>query len=772
MRLPPAIHVAAALFFCAVFAQSQAQTYQITELAPLGSSFYSRATAINNSGQVGGSSNYGAALWTNGVPTVVPGGFQVFAMNDAAHMAGQPYNDPAIHSAGGYFDGTTMVPIAPPAGWWLLYSVGINNGDAIVGQLGPAQFEGTTAFLWQKGSFTFLPALSGDVASFAVAVNDSNVAVGNSQTQTMMPVRWVGGVPQALGRFDPDTYNSATAINNAGVIVGQSGNVAFVWDETHGLQPLPLGGGAESYPIAIKSGGDILGMIDDNPVVWKSGAQGYTIVNIGDHLPALAEWSQLEFAGMNDSGEICGSGIHNGNYRGFVISSGTPTLETAYVDRDNPLNDWSTNRVMDTPQPVYAGDLNGDLIAWRIKNAPAGASFAWTAQQTAGLTHQTITGPHGTDQNQWALTDGELNWAPGTYHITCVITPPASAATTLATDQVLGWRTPEYVVVGQVRPIHDYDLSLARAIILNQAIVTSYMNPRESYLTAAAKLALLALPPSVNTRIWIAFQYLHYATSGASAPSFVPLRGAEDSDKYWMIQTMLDDYPDLVSLPDTLQPADLDQLTAQRSYRMFSHTQFRYLLNAAGTIDPASVTPVLKAWDIGPTKFAQAPEALRNLDVTVRGTEFDLSGNSQQSFITGEVGAGSGGLYMNASNTVFSFFMSGRVGIEGRVPNFALMGRDAPFIFAEVITAIGPDGRDTGSRIRLSVDQRWFPDGTVTGNNHFNEIRIFKRDYSQAGYGQFVLARNGLLEIANQLPAFLASGSTTWPGAAPTPTGN
>lgn len=84
----------------------------------------------------------------------------------------------------------------------------------------------------------------------------------------------------------------------------------------------------------------------------------------------------------------------------------------------------------------------------------------------------------------------------------------------------------------------------------------------------------------------------------------------------------------------------------------------------------------------------------------------------------------------------------------------------------------GPDGRDTGSRIRLSVDQRWFPDGTVTGNNHFNEIRIFKRDYSQAGYGQFVLARNGLLEIANQLPAFLASGSTTWPGAAPKPTGN
>jgi hypothetical protein len=270
----------------------------------------------------------------------------------------------------------------------------------------------------------------------------------------------------------------------------------------------------------------------------------------------------------------------------------------------------------------------------------------------------------------------------------------------------------------------------------------------------------------------MAFQYFDYLLNGSPTPTLVPLRGAQDSDKYWMTQTMLDDYPDLVELSNTLEPSDLVHLQTERSYRMFCHTLFRYRLTAQGAIDPASVTAVTKDWDIGPTKFAQAPEALRNLVVTVRGTEFDLSGNSEQSFISSETGPGSGGLYINANNTAFSLFISGRIGIEGRVPNFALFGRDAPYIFTEVITAMGPDGRDTGSRIRLSVDQRWFPSGTVTGNNHFNEIRIYKRDFSAANYGKFVLVPGGWLEIKGQLPAFLASGSSTWPGPAVQPTGN
>lgn len=153
----------------------------------------------------------------------------------------------------------------------------------------------------------------------------------------------------------------------------------------------------------------------------------------------------------------------------------------------------------------------------------------------------------------------------------------------------------------------------------------------------------------------------------------------------------------------------------------------------------------------------------------------DLIGNSQQTLITAETSPYSSELpaRQGASGKAVSWYVAARIGLEGRVPIFALLQRDPPFIFAEIVTAIGPDGRDTDSKIRLSVDKTWHPDGgdglsgAVVGFTHFNEIRIYRRDYFDLER-RYRLARP-VFFIAGQLSGFLQSGSSIWPGASPLP---
>ena len=175
---------------------------------------------------------------------------------------------------------------------------------------------------------------------------------------------------------------------------------------------------------------------------------------------------------------------------------------------------------------------------------------------------------------------------------------------------------------------------------------------------------------------------------------------------------------------------------------------------------------------MGPTKFQRAPQFLApNGVITVKGVEIDLQGNSQQTLITSESSPNSGGVFMNLANTSVSFFIAGRIGLEGRVPNYALIQRDAPFIYTEIVSAIGSDGRDTRARVRVSVDKTWHPNAPTTGTTHFNEIRIYRRDYADPER-RFQLTEGGFMPITGQLEGFLLSGSSTWPGTHPLPAGD
>jgi len=475
----------ALLFASAVWSQ----TVTIKELPPLPGHAHSAAYAINSLGQAAGESDTDAfiahaAIWQGDGPhdlqtlATVRESF-AFGINDL----GQATGDVTTLSGAAqtfYWNGSGMQVIARREGY------AINNGGRLVGVGGS-----TDGFSWAAGVITQLKPLPGHFSARPEAINDMEVIVGTSIGSTgRRVVKWSGDTPEILSGMAGVT-GTAYGVNAKGQIVGdydRSGIAqAFIWNANSGLEDLPLIEGAfTSHAYGVNGAGDVVGDLGGRPTLWKKSDTGYRLIFIDEHLAADSGWSDLDLYGINDSGQIVGTGSFNGSDRGFILTvdDSNPTLEVAFANRDDPFAVW-TESWADVPNSsiVYAGDFTGDLIAWRVKNAPTGSSFKWTAVQTVGLKPQTLTGPDGDALNQWSLTSvGLLDWPPGTYRITCVVSSPGKPVVTLVTDQVVGWRGQDYVVVGQVKPILDYNLTGAQRSSLVHALINSYNVPREWYL--------------------------------------------------------------------------------------------------------------------------------------------------------------------------------------------------------------------------------------------------------------------------------------------------
>lgn len=755
---------------------AQAQTYMIVELPPLAGDTYSGAFALNESGQAAGFSYNGAVIWTNGVPQNIQtiGTFSVaFAINDLGHAAGDI--DPRVDSSGAfYWNGSTMQRIVPPAYEYINEAYAMNNAGTVVGAGGRATF----GYRWQGGAFAALGTLSGDYEARPLAINNPGVAAGASiGPNGRRPVIWASTTPQpVIVPSGGSGQGTAWGINDLGLVVGEfygaGARRPFAWSSGTGAIALPLPtGAATGYAWAVNNAGDIIGDANDQPVLWRKNALGqYVAVLIAEQLANAAEWTQLELYAINEAGQIAGAGDMGGEGRGFILSPQTSSsLSVRWVNRDDPLASWDSAVELLADTPVYAGTRAGDLIACRAVTAHSTADFKWSAQPTDAPSLQGIVGPQGTGATEWRMNQGDFNWPPGSYTVQCQVSQNGSVLETLSVPLTIGWRTDEYLVVGQVKPIDDFTLEADRRDAICTALINSYFERKESYLAITARNNLQLLPLEANLKMWTAFQFLRYAVTDMSeAPPFVRLPGVSTKERFWMVQSLLNEFPDEVNLPPQPELSHLSELRAQKSYRMYGRVQFRYRVAADGAIDPDSVVALRKDSDNGPTKFAQPPELLTPTGkITMRGVEFDLQGNSDQSFISSDPIPNSGSVTLAADHRAFSFYFGGRVGLEGRVPNFALFHKDAPFIFTEMIFAIGPDGRDTDSRIRLSVDKVWSPTG-VTGANHFNEIRIYRRAFLPQGV-VFQRVDDGEFLISGQLAPFIQSGSSTWPGQPPAP---
>jgi len=175
------------------------------------------------------------------------------------------------------------------------------------------------AVVWKDGQIVNLGTLGGN-QSFGFSINNRDQAVGvalnaipdpfslfglGTQTRAFL---WQHGVMQDLGTLPGDTMSMAYAINFFGQVIGTSGS-STMEPEFNGTQ----------YN-GVEYGGVMSLEVVGHPFLWT---QRDGMKDLNTLIPSTSGWVLNTATGINAWGQIVGSGVHNGETHGFLL---TPRL--------------------------------------------------------------------------------------------------------------------------------------------------------------------------------------------------------------------------------------------------------------------------------------------------------------------------------------------------------------------------------------------------------------------------------------------------------------
>lgn len=441
-------------------------------------------------------------------------------------------------------------------------------------------------------------------------------------------------------------------------------------------------------------------------------------------------------------------------------ASGDPMpIELKVVDRDDPTKRWNSAKGHSLSRPVYAGESCGDMLGWKLGGDTWGSTYIeWTAE---GPNNELITGPSGDGITEWAINDADqdvdtdwLKWKPGKWKIKVLI-----GSTEVELDQEVGWRTEDFLVIGQIVETHAHDEdapTYGESVPFRAAV--AHDNP--FIPDQLARTALIALPAPDS--FFGLVEFISWAVSGHGATPQGPfssggllgIGNVTDGHRYWMLQNMLNGSVDWPTAPHQISGETLHTTVADEQYRILHHYQVKFSLTADGNIDESTCKTVrsndLAA--IGPTK----------INALTIPANFMGWGNAALSYSADPQIS----LYNSQTNSDLghhSSYASGRIAGDGQNANWRVFGMDAPWIYSEIICQVNAD-RSVESSIKTSVDITWHPNRAQTGQRSFNNLNIFKATLDPIANQVNYVRQGEALSMDGQVQPFVQSvPHGTWP---------
>jgi probable HAF family extracellular repeat protein len=332
--------------------------YGVVELGELGGTAGS-ANGINDRGWITGADNLPgdvtsmATLWVNG--STIPLG-----------MLGGPNSAVAwpVKNNNGVIVGISELPDTDPLGenfsCWPFFAAGVPTGRICKG------------FRWQNWQMTALPPFPGGYSSYATGVNNQGQVVGWAENgihdptcdpsfqilQFRAAIWEPDGTMQELPPLPGDSTSAATSINDLGQVVGISGDCGIavggvsakhpvLWQNAIPIDLGNIGGDAWNTPTAINNQGTIIGFANTAPGTARTfEAFIWTQAAGMKPLGLLPGDIRTEALGINEKGQVVG------------LSRGGPHLFRAFLWQNNELFDINQLTLSGSPFLLYAGDID------------------------------------------------------------------------------------------------------------------------------------------------------------------------------------------------------------------------------------------------------------------------------------------------------------------------------------------------------------------------------------------------------------------------------
>jgi probable HAF family extracellular repeat protein len=350
MRMKRAVFLGLVIFFLAFNAYADDTYWDIVALGSLGGT-YTAPYGVSNRGEVVGVSSTNGnseyhAFWyddANKMVSADPGvssspSSMLYGINNSGHAAGWSRTSSGTMHATVYTSSTGISSDIGALGatFSTSYARSINDSGVVVGEslLDSGVYH---PFMYTEGGgMTDLGTLGG-VTAYAYDINASNQVTGyslNSGNTAWRAYKW----DPTNGMTDIGTLGGAnsfgSAINDSGKIVGNSETsefqtMAFMYDE-FGMNSLGALGGTSSAAHDINKWDQVVGYaaIRNDAAYHAFLFEDDVMIDLNDYLEEDSEWI-LEFAyGINDLGQIVGTGTFDGNPNSaFLMSPITVTPE-------------------------------------------------------------------------------------------------------------------------------------------------------------------------------------------------------------------------------------------------------------------------------------------------------------------------------------------------------------------------------------------------------------------------------------------------------------